>query len=104
MLAIALCVGKLVSDPSECDGQRFRASITMRARASTNPPAEARASIVQSPRRQYHEPNLSKGLKVNLEEFVAGTLSQIIKGVAKAQQDLASTGALINPSAHHLNK
>lgn len=40
---------------------------------------------------------------MDLEEFVSGTLTQIVKGVVKAQDALTGTGALINPSAHYLN-
>lgn len=40
---------------------------------------------------------------MNLEEFVAESLSQIAKGVAKAQQLAAETGALINPEMRVTN-
>ncbi len=41
---------------------------------------------------------------VQLEDFVAESLSQIVKGVTAAQQNIKSTGALINPVGSYVFK
>ena len=41
---------------------------------------------------------------MNIEDFVSETLVQITKGVVKAQRELESTGALVNPTMRFVIK